>query len=601
MKRIKKFASTALALAVAMSMPLTAMAAPEDEGTGTEDTQVEAEAGNTEEGEGASQAVVSGALVCDPSVSIAGLQDGDSVEFYRVLKWDDGWKVASGFEDVVDSLDEIAHGTVIEDSEGNKTIVPGGISAELAGEIGKCASSAESVDDGPFTATGGSVVYNGPEPGLYMAIITAGVPGYFYNPVFVACDFNPDNEGGLSLSENELSYSDRGRAKVNKIDLEKEASSITADVGDMVEFTIETMIPVYANNYTNPVFRLTDVLSEGLKINNDVVLSIKSGEDIVALDTGNYTVTYTDDGYVIVVKPEYLKSADRISGEAAIVTYTAEVVSEAAFSVNDDENTVTLEFSNRPDDETGFGILRDRTNHYTFDIDGMLWGTTDYTNSEVVKVGVDANGNEITKTVELDNGHSIGALAGAKFTLYSDEECTKVYSNTVFNGEVLESDAKGHIAMKGLDAGTYWLKETEAPAGYIKSQDTVKIEIEVEEETVPVIDHETVTIDGEDVDVEVTYDVKVLKAYNIWVTVGDGDRVNTGSYELKNEGADLSEVKPGDKVGETEWGGKIINTVGVELPSTGGIGTTIFYVLGACLVVGAGTLLVVKKRVGRKE
>lgn len=558
MRKFKKFASTALALAMILSMGVTAYAAPGD-----------------------------GDMAYDDSVSIAGLQDGDTVEFYQVLKWNDGWTTASGFESMAGNLEELAHGRVDVGEDGSEhTVVTGGIDSVLAGDLGRCASSASVVKS--ITASDGSVSYtkaDGLQPGLYMAIITAGTPGYFYNPVFVAADFNPDNTV-LTLRENELSYSDEGHAKLNKIDLKKTSEEITSDVGDTVHFKVETMVPVYATNYTNPVFRLTDHLSAGLKINQDVA--------IAEIDAANYSVEYTDDGYVLTVNPDYLKAADRDANTVATVTYTAVVTNEASFSINMDENTVTLEFSNSPSDETGAGKLRDRTNHYTFDIDGLLLGNDGYTASELVKIGVDANGNEIIERVELDNGTSVGALEGAKFTLYADEACENVYKNDIFDGTELVSDGKGYIPMKGLEAGSYWLVETEAPAGYIKSQDKVQIDIEYKTTIVPVTETDE---DG----TVFEYDVTVLESYSIFVKIGDKERAETASYVLENDGANLISSSQGDKVGMTDWDGKIINTVGVELPSTGGIGTTIFYVLGGCLVLGAGVLLVVKKRVGGKD
>ena len=45
----------------------------------------------------------------------------------------------------------------------------------------------------------------------------------------------------------------------------------------------------------------------------------------------------------------------------------------------------------------------------------------------------------------------------------------------------------------------------------------------------------------------------------------------------------------------------VANQAGAVLPSTGGMGTTVFYVLGAVLVVGAGVLLVTKKRMSQGE
>ncbi len=97
----------------------------------------------------------------------------------------------------------------------------------------------------------------------------------------------------------------------------------------------------------------------------------------------------------------------------------------------------------------------------------------------------------------------------------------------------------GKFAIKGLDSDTYYLEETTAPAGYNTLKDPVKV---------------VIASDG-----KVTY------------------------------GKDGTAANPDVKV---------LNQSGTELPSTGGIGTTIFYVLGSVLVVAAGILLVTKKRMG---
>ena len=47
--------------------------------------------------------------------------------------------------------------------------------------------------------------------------------------------------------------------------------------------------------------------------------------------------------------------------------------------------------------------------------------------------------------------------------------------------------------------------------------------------------------------------------------------------------------------------GTIVNNAGAELPSTGGIGTTLFYLIGAILVIGAGVVLVTRRRVNSEE
>ena len=169
-----------------------------------------------------------------------------------------------------------------------------------------------------------------------------------------------------------------------------------------------------------------------------------------------------------------------------------------------------------------------------------------------------------TYTWDLDvlkyaNGDESKVLENAKFVLLNKNK-TKVA--TVVSGKltgwvdvpaevdgtiqwpenaVLTTDGNGKIEIDGLDADTYYLREVEAPAGYNKLA----------------------------TDVEVTI---------------------TGKTEKKNEETGETEL-----VYETVIA-KVNNQSGAELPSTGGIGTTIFYILGGLLVAGAVVLLVTKRR-----
>ena len=158
------------------------------------------------------------------------------------------------------------------------------------------------------------------------------------------------------------------------------------------------------------------------------------------------------------------------------------------------------------------------------------------------------------------NGEAKKALAGAEFILYKgSEEENRDYAQ-VTNGKLtgwtkekteatkLVSGDDGMIAVEGLDADTYYLEETKAPGGYNKLADPVKV----------VISH-TVTDEG-------------------------AHMTNT----LKRDGTVVAKVE-------------IENKSGLELPSTGGIGTTIFYVLGSILVIGAVVLLIAKKRMSASE
>ena len=152
------------------------------------------------------------------------------------------------------------------------------------------------------------------------------------------------------------------------------------------------------------------------------------------------------------------------------------------------------------------------------------------------------------------DGETQKALAGAEFILYKGSEENRVYAQvdggkltgwtkTKAEATTLVSGTDGKIAVEGLDADTYYLEETKAPGGYNKLADPVKVEIS----------H----------------------------TVTDADAHMT--HTLKQDATDVEKVA-------------IENKSGTELPSTGGIGTTIFYVLGSILVIGAVVLLITKKR-----
>ena len=160
--------------------------------------------------------------------------------------------------------------------------------------------------------------------------------------------------------------------------------------------------------------------------------------------------------------------------------------------------------------------------------------------------------------VKTDSSNNL--LAGAKFELYDAQtagkeiKLVKVTSGTgapyyrpALEGEtvaVIETNAASKVTVKGLAGKTYWLEETEAPDGYNKLAGRVEVDL----------------------------------------TSGDLNTSMTGTTWNEDNG-----------------GVHIENKSGTELPSTGGIGTTIFYVLGSILVIGAAVLLVTKKRMSAKN
>lgn len=148
-------------------------------------------------------------------------------------------------------------------------------------------------------------------------------------------------------------------------------------------------------------------------------------------------------------------------------------------------------------------------------------------------------------------------LAGAKFSLYTDNNNAvgsiinfknngneyRYTEDTEGTTTTLQSPTDGNFNIKGLKAGTYWLKETEAPKGYNTLAEPIKIIIE---------------------------------------------QNTDGTQIMKN-------VK-GDVITKVE----VENKSGSILPSTGGMGTTIFYIAGALLVLISGVVLIAKKRTDSK-
>lgn len=147
-------------------------------------------------------------------------------------------------------------------------------------------------------------------------------------------------------------------------------------------------------------------------------------------------------------------------------------------------------------------------------------------------------------------------LSGAKFKLYTNENCadnTEVklkkvddnnYRYSESEGVLLESPTSGIFNINGLQAGTYYLKEVEAPVGYNKLNEPIKI---------------TVQLDG-------------AKNKHMFV---DNNTKNIDQVNVENKSGSL-------------------------LPSTGGMGTTVFYIAGALLVLISGVVLIAKKRTDSK-
>lgn len=324
-------------------------------------------------------------------------------------------------------------------------------------------------------------------------------------------------------------------------------SSADHAINEEFQFQLIATLPESENNgraydyYNEYTVRFNDTLSNGITYDrlDSVVINSNGHTYDIPKDSPKYNVDVrhleSDHSFVVsipdvktcVEDPEFNLN----NGATITVTYTAHLNENAAVNGSaENKNSVRLQYSNNPRP------------------DGEYWGYTPTPESEVYVYTYQLNN---TKRAETENGTP---LPGAVFQLYSDADCkneVKLYQDGEFYYPIknatgkeaveMKSAANGQFNVKGLDAGTYYLRETTPPAGYSACPDT------------------TIVISA----------------------THDGNRVNLESSKLYTT---------------------IINNKagGITLPSTGGIGTTIFYVVGGGLMVAAIVLLVTKKRMENK-
>ena len=547
----------------------------------------------------------------DYPLTVTGLASGDTVKFYKVVEWvgetsDNsdvaGWKAVGPYDSVLTKA--VLKAMLVGDPNADPAVAATGMTSEISGKLAAKATGGENAT----SITGGTATYNNATSGMYMAIITPADANTIYNPVFVSADYNKET-GHTGTAAVTGALAD-GVAKKSTISLSKTAedkTSVDSDkqhtvaVGDVIDFTVNTQIPGYGDVYTHPKFEVTDTLSGLQLVGNSI--EVKAGS--TTLEAGankDYTIDPEDydkgTTYTIKFTETYLKSL--AAATAITITYDAKVTDAAEDAINQTDNEVTIKYSHNPNNQTDYDVKKDTTQHYTFTLDASGIGGGDKTSqkgtktSEIVKVGVDAAGNPITETREtstIEDGDKEsweGPLQGAVFGLFTNAAGTTALKDKDNNDVTATTGADGRMTFTGLDAGTYYIKEISAPAGYVTNSTVYRVDITAETQEVTV----TETVDGK----EVTYKTDVLKSYKVEITDPEGNKVTAANYTFTN----VAEATDNDiqwTVMECEEHPfPFTNTQGTELPSTGGIGTTIFYILGALLVVGCGIILIARRR-----
>ena len=481
----------------------------------------------------------------ETTITATNVTAGDSVAYYQLVAYDasstTGW--------VLTDLGESCGVTLAN--------LIDGITAEEAATIANALSSASATGNMAPKAEGSTTYEATVAAGLYYLKATAAGDTVIYNPAFVSADYY---EGGNTVDFS-TAFESSTVLKKSEVTLTKEVTGEDkfkdTKPGDVIPYKITTAIPSYSGTFEHPVFTISDSFSAGLTLSGNITVTYgessttATNDDVIitpdTADGGGFTVAFTE---------EYLIGLEGAT-PAVTVEYSAEVTTAAEKNVNPLDNTATLTYSNTPDSTKDQEAI---TRHYTFTIDGDLLGGTG-PSSELIKVGVDKDGNPIEETKETIHGTEVSPLDGAMFLLTGE--------GLPAEGITAESKDGGHIIFKGLDAGTYTLVETEAPAGYFKDITEFTVEI------VP------------------TYDTEVpdlLVSYEVIVTSDTATK--TATFTMTNEGETLKST--GSSV-ESD-AAFIQNKQGTVLPSTGGMGTQIFYIAGVVLLLGAGVVLVSRRK-----
>ena len=367
------------------------------------------------------------------------------------------------------------------------------------------------------------------------------------------------------------------------------------DIGDDVPFTLTATTASTVSDYTKYHVTFVDTMDDALLSNGEYTVSY-DGTEIGTLTANNPTATNTTavSGVTITAKlyddneleAENLGGATfaiRVSFEATdggklpetlnsqtvTVDFTAELTEDAVIGNDGQSNEVYLKYSNNPNST-----------------DDSEEGTTP---EDIVTVF----------TYELNVNKVDGSnrpLDGAAFTLYkliaTEENGTTTYAwgeGSVLNPTAVTADDGETIlsytaTWSGLDDGIYRLSETTTPAGYNTADDVTFAVVAVHGESADGTEREITSLEIHAA--TVTEANGAVTGYTISDTLLSGESATASFTADADEGVIDTTV---------------VNNQGVTLPRTGGVGTTIFYIVGAVLVIGAGVVLVAKKRMGSAE
>ncbi len=490
--------------------------------------------------------------------------------------------------------------------------------------------------------------------GIYVAMITGSSSdkkNYVYNPVLLTATYSAEDDGSVNLLGGSINISDakylNGTTSVAKrstpsIDKKIEdgttvdttltgtthlpadtnlastpSTNATASVGDMVKFSIKPKMPSYPKDATNKALAVSDRTTEGLTLYFDtleIYLNSVGENTKLQKGTGTGTIPFTiKDTNKVVAYAKEVKEDNKVVGfnvtfeynnlieneitgatYQPILEYSARINDKAVVGVPGNINTTTLHYTNKPNTTSNYqpstGDLpegediqekKDQETIFTYQI-------------AFHKVGVD---------------DKAGGLDNAIFGIYSDKACTTLI-------DVVKTNTSGYAVSRQVQKGDYYIKEIQAPTGYSLSDKVYKATAQWTTATT--------TITGTVTRTEYTTNTNEAKspkqvgwldkdnvfyAMDEKATVEATGKTLSAAYVKTEATTTTSSVKKDQSPGSgtvtdiTEVDGgtgtvaDIPNTKLAMLPSTGGIGTTIF-TFGGCaiMIIAAGLYFATRRK-----
>lgn len=532
-KTFRRFGSLILTLVLAMAMALTSGAAE----------PAVAESNYT---------------IADTSLKITGVANGDTISAYQLVGYKNtaynDYQFNEAFESFIGTKKE-ADQTAEAYLEG----INGNGLADLLGEYAtECKASTYTLPaaaDSKTAGEDGSVTLT-LRPGYYLLLgATTSGNGKVYKPMSAFIQVKGGNNvnvygGGAeeALKKENGVYTMNAKAEDGPvIDKKVYDSKVTegsgwkdaasSSVGDVLDFYVRVEIPAYTG-VTNVDLVLRDTLTNLQYIEGSVTVynKMESGNSFSNEIKGAVATTagaYANGTQNVTFTLDYSKVKGSGNGNTVYVKYQAKMTADAA-SAKQGSNSVVLDYKTSMDTTTTT-TPEETTNVYTY------------------ALGVEKTDTKYQK------------LAGAKFTLYSDEACTNALSFTkvgngsdayyrpAVEGEQGVSEIEADFLIRGLNVGVYYMKETVVPTGYYAPKGAFRI-------TLTGARNEDSTLNG------------VLTAGSSISAVNDTDRV-------------LVESKGVNAEDTSRYDARVLNSATPILPSTGGAGTVLFTIVGVALMV----------------